>query len=111
MEVLEAKQKEKEDFGWVAHPGTSGSFIVVADGFTLARGPPQGSRYRVAEKHRKQGAQERLTKPLKGSIPARTDVDRSKFEATINGRDSFAKDKLSRAVSMGEAAPAHFNRR
>ena len=36
-EFLRTNLKEKEDFGWVNHPGTGGSFIVVADGFTLAQ--------------------------------------------------------------------------
>ena len=39
-EFLKANMKEKADFGWVSHPGTDGSFIVVADGFTLAKGAP-----------------------------------------------------------------------
>ena len=33
-------QTDCGDFGWVSHPGTDGSFIVVADGFTLAKGAP-----------------------------------------------------------------------
>src|SRR5215472_14646851 len=28
------------NFGWVSHPGTSRSFVLVADGFTLAKGAP-----------------------------------------------------------------------
>ena len=39
-EFIKAGLKEKEDFGWVNHPGTDGSFIIVADGFTLAKGAP-----------------------------------------------------------------------
>jgi glucose/mannose transport system substrate-binding protein len=39
-EFIKANLKENEDFGWVNHPGTSGSFIIVADGFTLAKGAP-----------------------------------------------------------------------
>jgi Bacterial extracellular solute-binding protein len=39
-EFLKAQMKEKEDFGWVSYPDTDGSFIIVADGFTLAKGVP-----------------------------------------------------------------------
>jgi glucose/mannose transport system substrate-binding protein len=68
--------KEKEDFGWVSHPGTDGSFIIVADGFTLAKGAPHKEAAlawlkMVGSKE----AQEAFNR-LKGSIPARTDVDR-----------------------------------
>jgi glucose/mannose transport system substrate-binding protein len=38
-EFVKGGFKPNEDFGWVSHPGTDGSFIIVADGFTLAREP------------------------------------------------------------------------
>jgi glucose/mannose transport system substrate-binding protein len=45
--------------------------------------------------------------PIKGSIPARIDVDRSKFDAYHQwSMDSFANDKL--LPGLGEAAPAAF---
>jgi glucose/mannose transport system substrate-binding protein len=47
--------------------------------------------------------------PLKGSIPARTDVDRKKFGVYHNwSMDSFAKDILVPTVVHGSAAPADF---
>ena len=53
-------------------------------------------------------AQEAFNK-LKGSIPARTDVDKSKFGPYHNwSMDSFAKDKLLPSCEHGEAAPAGF---
>jgi glucose/mannose transport system substrate-binding protein len=39
-EFVKANLKEKEDFGWVCHPYTDDSFVVIADSFTLARGAP-----------------------------------------------------------------------
>ena len=46
---------------------------------------------------------------LKGSIPARTDVDKSNFGPYHNwSMDSFAKDKLLPSCEHGEAAPAGF---
>jgi len=57
---------------------------------------------------RQQGSQEAFN-TLKGSIPARTDVDRSKFDAYHQwSMDSFGKDKLVASCVHGEAAPAAF---
>src|SRR5271169_1905163 len=108
-EFIKANMKEKEDFGWVSHPGTDGSFIIVADGFTLAKNAPHKEAAlawlkMVGSKE----AQEAFNR-LKGSIPARTDVDRSKFDAYHQwSMDSFAKDKLVASCVHGEAAPAAF---
>jgi hypothetical protein len=47
--------------------------------------------------------------PLKGSIPARIDADRSEFEAYHQwSMDSFEKDKLVPGCVAGEAAPEAF---
>ena len=47
--------------------------------------------------------------PLKGSIPARTDVDKSKFGPYLNwAMRYFASDKLVPSCVHGEAAPAAF---
>jgi len=108
-EFLKANLKEKEDFGWVSHPGTSGSFIVVADGFTLAKGAPH--REAAIEWLKAIGSKEaqEAFNPIKGSIPARIDVDRSKFDGCHQwSMDSFAKDKLVASCVNGEAAPAAF---
>jgi len=108
-EFVAAHWKENEDFGWVSHPGTDGSFVVVADGFTLAKSAPHKEAAlawlkTVGSKE----AQEAFSR-LKGSIPARTDIDRSKFDAYHQwSMDSFAKDKLVASCVHGEAAPAAF---
>jgi glucose/mannose transport system substrate-binding protein len=108
-EFLKAKLKEKEDFGWVSHPGTDGSFIVVADGFTLAKGAPHKEAAMAWLKSIGSKEAQEAFNPLKGSIPARTDVDRSKFDGYHQwSMDSFAKDKLLASCVHGEAAPAAF---
>jgi glucose/mannose transport system substrate-binding protein len=108
-EFLKANMKEKEDFGWVSHPGTDGSFIIVADGFTLAKDAPhKDAAVAWLKMVGSKEAQEAFNK-LKGSIPARTDVDRSKFDAYHQwSMDSFGKDKLVASCVHGEAAPAAF---
>src|SRR5258708_3441629 len=108
-EFIKAHMKEKEDFGWVSYPGTDGSFIIVADGFTLAKGAPhKGATIAWLKSIGSKEAQEAFN-PLKGSIPARTDVDKSKFDGYHQwSMTAFARDKLLPSCVHGEAAPAAF---
>src|SRR5271169_288065 len=108
-EFLKAKFKEKEDFGWVSHPGTDGSFIVVADGFTLAKGAPHKDAALAWLKMVGSKEAQEAFNPLKGSIPARTDVDKSKFDGYHRwSMDEFANDRLVASCVHGGAAPAAF---
>ena len=108
-EFIKAGLKEKEDFGWVNHPGTDGSFIVVADGFTLAKGAPHKEAAIAWLKSIGSKEAQEVFSPLKGSIPARTDVDKSKFDGYHQwSMTEFAKDKLLPSCVHGEAAPAVF---
>jgi glucose/mannose transport system substrate-binding protein len=108
-EFIKAGLKEKQDFGWVNHPGTDGSFIIVADGFTLAKGAPhKDAAVAWLKTIGSKEAQESFS-PLKGSIPVRTDVDKSKFDGYHQwSMAEFAKDKLLPSCVHGEAAPAAF---
>src|SRR5271157_2346348 len=108
-EFIKAGMKEKEDFGWVSHPGTDGSFVIVADGFTLAKGAPQKDAAIAWLKSIGSKEAQEAFSPLKGSIPARTDVDKSKFDGYHQwSMTEFAKDKLLPSCVHGEAAPAAF---
>jgi glucose/mannose transport system substrate-binding protein len=108
-EFIKAKLKEKEDFGWVNHPGTGGSFIIVADGFTLAKGAPHKEAAIAWLKSIGSKEAQEAFNPLKGSIPARTDVDKSKFDGYHQwSMDEFAKDNLVASCVHGGAAPAAF---
>ena len=105
-EFLKAKN---QDYGWVSHPGTDGSFIVVADGFVLAKGAPHKEAALAWLKSIGSKEAQEAFNPLKGSIPARTDVDKSKFDAYHQwSMDSFAKDKLLPSCVHGVAAPPAF---
>jgi glucose/mannose transport system substrate-binding protein len=108
-EFIKAGLKEKVDFGWVNHPGTDGSFIIVADGFTLAKGAPQKDAAIAWLKSIGSKEAQEAFSPLKGSIPARIDVDKSKFDGYHQwSMTEFAKDKLLPSCVHGEAAPAAF---
>ena len=108
-EFVNAGLEDNVDFGWVSHPGTDGSFMIVADGFVLANGAPNEEATKdwlrtVGSKE----AQEAFN-PLKGSICARTDCDRAKFGPYHNwSMDSFSADALVPTVVHGAAAPADF---
>jgi glucose/mannose transport system substrate-binding protein len=108
-EFVNAQLEDNVDFGWVSHPGTAGSFMIVADGFVLANGAPNelGTKNWLRVMGSKE-AQEAFN-PLKGSICARTDCDRAKFGPYHNwSMDSFAADALVPTIVHGSAAPADF---
>jgi glucose/mannose transport system substrate-binding protein len=108
-EFVAAGMKDNVDFGWVSHPGTEGAFMVVADGFVLAKGAPdpEATKAWLTVMGSKE-AQEAFN-PLKGSICARTDCDRSKFGPYHNwSMDSFSSAALVPTLVHGSAAPADF---
>jgi glucose/mannose transport system substrate-binding protein len=108
-EFAKAKMKDNEDFGWVSHPGTDGAFIIVADGFTLAKGAPHRQEAITWLKVCGSRDAQEAFNSLKGSIPSRTDIDKSKFGPYHNwSMNSFAKDKLLPSCVHGAAAPTGF---
>jgi glucose/mannose transport system substrate-binding protein len=108
-EFIKANKKANEDYGWVSHPGTEGSFIIVADGFTLAKGAPHKDATIAWLKSIGSKEAQEAFNPLKGSIPARTDADKSKFDAYHQwSMNSFATGSLLPSCVHGAAAPAAF---
>lgn len=98
-----------DNIGWVSHPGTAGSFVLVVDSFTLPVGAPNAENARnwltiLGSKE----AQEAFN-PLKGSIAARTDVNREIFSPYHQwSMDSFANDALVPSCAHGQAASPAF---
>ncbi len=108
-EFVNAGLEDNVDFGWVSHPGTAGSFMIVADGFPLANGAPNELAARNWLRVLGSKEAQEAFNPLKGSICARTDCDRAKFGPYHNwSMDSFAADALVPTVVHGSAAPADF---
>jgi glucose/mannose transport system substrate-binding protein len=108
-EFVNAQMKDNEDFGWVSHPGSAGSFMIVADGFVLGNGAPNVDNTMNWLKVLGSKEAQEAFNPLKGSICARTDCDRAKFGVYHNwSMDSFANDALVPSVVHGSAAPADF---
>lgn len=96
------------DFGWAPAPGTQGSFIVVTDTFGL----PKGAKHREAALDwlatLASAKGQDAFNPKKGSIPARIDADRSRYDAYSQGAMAdFAKVALVPSEANGPAtAPA-----
>lgn len=98
-----------ETIGWVSHPGTEGSFVLVVDSFTLPTGAPNPENARAwLQVLGTKEAQEAFN-PLKGSIPARTDIDESLFTDYHKWAiASFGRDALVPSCAHGQAASPQF---
>ncbi len=97
--------KPNEDFGWVAAPDTDGTFMWLSDSFGLPKGAPHRDNaiawLKVVGSKEGQDA----FNPKKGSIPARTDPDRSLYDEYLQWSiDQFAENKLAPSIVHGAAA-------
>lgn len=97
------------DFGWVAAPGTDGVFMWLSDSFGLPRGAPHRDNaiawLKVVGSKEGQDA----FNPKKGSIPARTDADKSLYDVYLQWSiDQFASNTLAPSVVHGAAANEAF---
>lgn len=103
------KLKPNEDFGWIATPGTDGLFMVVTDTFGLPKGVdnPDDVKKWLSVLGSVEGQD--AFNPLKGSIPARIDADKSKYD--VYGQqtmEEFKTAKLAPSLAHGSAAPEGF---
>ncbi|MBT9282747.1 MAG: ABC transporter substrate-binding protein [Hydrogenibacillus schlegelii] len=107
--TTDLKLKPNQDFGWAPTPGTEGVFVVVTDTFGLPKGVDHPEL--VKDFLKVLGSVEGQTafNVLKGSIPARIDVDPQKFDvygqATI---EDFKRSTLVPSLAHGSAAPEGF---
>jgi glucose/mannose transport system substrate-binding protein len=93
------------EFGWMASPGSTGSFDMLSDSFGL----PKGAKNRTAAIAwlklcgSKEGQD--AFNPLKGSIPARKDADRSLYDDYLkSAMDDFASNQIVPSLAHGAAA-------
>jgi glucose/mannose transport system substrate-binding protein len=98
--------KPDVDYGWVAAPGNEGVFMWLSDSFGLAKGAPHPEQARawLAVCGSKEGQD--AFNPAKGSIPARTDADKSLYDVYLQySIDAFGKETLAPSIVHGAAAP------
>jgi len=94
-----------EDYGYVPSPGTDGVFMMLSDSFGLPKGAP--NRDNAIKWLTVAGSQEGQDafNPLKGSIPARTDGDRSLYDTyLLSAMDDFASNDITPSLIHGAAA-------
>ncbi|MFP4344917.1 MAG: ABC transporter substrate-binding protein [Anaerolineales bacterium] len=94
-----------DEFGWAPSPGTDGVFLMLSDSFGLPQGAPHPDNAEawliVAGSKEGQDA----FNPLKGSIPPRTDADRSLYDEYLqSAMDDFASNEIAPSVAHGAAA-------
>jgi len=108
-ELINMGLQDNVDFGWVSHPGTDSAFVLVSDGFVLAKEAPHPQQARELLRLMGTKSAQEVFNQRKGSICARLDCDRTKFSTYLNwSMDSFAQDVMVPTVIHGSAAPADF---
>ncbi len=93
------------EFGWVPSPNTEGTFIMLSDSFGLPKGAPhRENAIAWLELCGSKEGQDAFN-PLKGSIPARTDGDRSLYDEYLqSAMDDFSSNEIVPSVTHGAAA-------
>src|SRR5665811_2309243 len=102
----EQKKVAGKDFIYFPVPGTDGTFGFLADSFTLPVGAPHpdGAKAWLQTVSSLEG--QTAFNKAKGSIPARTDADPSKFtEYQQSAIADFASDTIVPSLAHGAAAP------
>ncbi len=97
--------KPDVDYGWAPSPGTAGSYIMLSDSFGLPKGAPDRDAaikwLTVCASREGQDA----FNPKKGSIPSRTDGDRSLYDKyLLSSMDDFKSNQIVPSVAHGAAA-------
>ncbi len=93
------------EFGWTPVPGTAGTFQFLSDSFVLPTGAPHRDQaiawLTVAGSKEGQDA----FNPVKGSIPARSDGDKSLYDVYLqSAMDDWAKDTVVGSLTHGVVA-------
>lgn len=103
------KSKEFTDYKWAASPGTAEFYLLLSDSFGL----PKGVKYRENALNwlkvcgSKEGQD--AFNPIKGSIPARLDADKSLYdEYQLSAMDDWQSLALVGSLQHGAAAKQSF---
>jgi glucose/mannose transport system substrate-binding protein len=103
------KSVQFTDYKWAPTPGTDGNYLLLSDSFGL----PKGVKFRdnainwlkVCGSKEGQDA----FNPIKGSIPARTDADKSKYdEYQLSALEDWKSNTLVPSLQHGAAAKQSF---
>ena len=97
------------DYHWAPSPGTDGVFMALSDSFGLPKGAKDRDNtiawLKVCGSREGQDA----FNPLKGSIPARTDPDLTKYDDYLKETiEAFKNNKIVGSIQHGAAAKQSF---
>jgi glucose/mannose transport system substrate-binding protein len=97
------------DYRWAPAPDTTGMFVVLSDSFGLPKNAPHRENavnfLRICGSREGQDA----FNPIKGSIPARTDPDLSKYdEYLLSAMEDFKSNTLLPSIQHGAAVKQSF---
>ncbi|HEY3311931.1 MAG TPA: ABC transporter substrate-binding protein [Anaerolineales bacterium] len=101
----ELKKIPNVDYGWAPVPGTSGVFQFLSDSFVLPVGAP--NRVGAIDWLKLAGSREGQDafNPVKGSIPARSDADRTLYDEYLqSAMADWARDTLVGSLYHGVVA-------
>jgi len=107
---IELKKAPETDFNWAAVPGTDGIYLWLSDSFTLPKGAPHRDNALLwLELCASKEGQDAFN-PLKGSIPARKDADKSKYTGYLAyALDEWSSDSLAGSLTHGVVANNAWN--
>jgi glucose/mannose transport system substrate-binding protein len=109
-EFVKAGAKDGVDFGWVSHPGTEDIFIIVTDGFPIAKAAPNPQSARNWLRVMGDPKVQLAFSLKKGSVATRLDVDKSTLPPYLQWSfEKFAKNKFTGSSVNGEQVPPAFN--
>lgn len=93
------------DFGWTPVPGTNGNFQFLSDSFVLpAKAPHRDASIAWLTVAGSKEGQDAFN-PVKGSIPSRSDGDRSLYDVYLqSAMDDWAKDTIVGSLTHGVVA-------
>ena len=94
---------------WAPVPGTAGIFMVLSDSFGLPKGAPNRDNALAFLRAAGSQAGQDAFNPIKGSIPARTDADKSNYdEYQLSAIEDFGSNILTPSIQHGAAAKQSF---
>jgi len=107
--VTKHKLEPKTGFGWVAAPGTEGTFNMLSDSFGLPKGAPDRDNTMAWLKLLGSKEGQDAFNPLKGSIAARLDSDLSLYnDYSKSAAADWKSNKIVGSLWHGAAAPEGF---
>lgn len=101
----ELGKQPNTDYGWAPVPGTAGTFQFLSDSFVLPVGAPHPDGALAWLKVAGSKAGQEAFNPVKGSICARTDCDKSLFGVYLqSAMDDWASDIVVGSLTHGVVA-------